>query len=106
MYLSGGRTLWMFESGWEALLDVWEELGGPLGCPGVVGRPSWRSVSCRETLPEVRKLWEALQMSGSGRENLRDVWQMLGGPPRYPGVVWRPPQKSGSGRDALPDVRE
>ena len=67
----------MSKSGWEALPDVREWLGGPPGCPGVVGRPSrlsgsgerpsWMSGSCweallkvREALPDVHEGWEAL----------------------------------------------
>ena len=32
-----GRTTWRDGSGWEALLEVREWLGGPPGGPGVVG---------------------------------------------------------------------
>ena len=39
----------------EALLDFWDWLGGPPGCPGVVGRP--------------------YRVFGSGREALPDVWE-------------------------------
>ena len=38
-----------------AFPDVQEWLGGPPGCPGVVGRPSRMSGSGREALPNVRK---------------------------------------------------
>ena len=55
----------MSGSGWEALLDVREYRealsdvrewsGGPPGCPGMVGRPSWMSSSGREALSDVRE---------------------------------------------------
>ena len=45
----------------EAFPVIREWSGGPLGCPGVVGRSS--------------------RMSGSCREALTDVWGWLGGPP-------------------------
>ena len=40
----------------EALPVVREWSGGPLGCPGVFGRPSWMSGRFREALPDVREL--------------------------------------------------
>ena len=45
----------MSVSGREALPDVWQWLGVPLRCPGVVGRPSRMSVSGREALRDVRE---------------------------------------------------
>ena len=42
-------------SGREALSKVREWLGGPPGGPGVVEKPSRRSVSSWEALPEVRE---------------------------------------------------
>ena len=52
----------MSESCQETLQDVWEWLGVPPGCPGVVGspfqmygRPSWMSGSGLETLPDLRE---------------------------------------------------
>ena len=42
---SGGRPLQMSGNGRYALLHVWEWTGGPLGCLGVVGRPSQMSGS-------------------------------------------------------------
>ena len=66
--------------------DFREWTGGPLGCPGVVGRPS--------------------RMSRGGRESLPNGWEWTGVPPECPGVVRRPSRMSGSGREALPDVRE
>ena len=79
-------------SGWESLSNVreWSEdaaerpgvVGGPPGCPGVVGthcrtsrsggRPSRISRSCRETLSDVR-------------EALSNVWECSEGPPGCPG---------------------
>ena len=50
----------MSESGLdEALSDVWEWSGGLPGCPRVVGRPSRKSESGRETIPDVREWLEA-----------------------------------------------
>ena len=40
--------------GRDALSDVWEWSGCPLGFPGLVRRPSWMSGSVRESLPDVR----------------------------------------------------
>ena len=76
----------MTGSGQLALPKVLKWSGGPSGCPGVVGRPSW--------------------MSGSGREALPDVREWSGGPPGCPGVVKRPSSMSKSGWEALLDVRE
>ena len=68
----------MSGSGWEALPDVREWLGGPHRCPGVVGRPS--------------------QVFKSGWEALPDVREWLKGYPECPGVVRRPSRMSESGR--------
>ena len=54
----------MSSSGREALPNDQEWLGGPPGCPGVVGKPS--------------------RMSGSFREALLDVWEWSEGPPGCP----------------------
>ena len=117
----------MSRSGQDALVDVREWTGCPPGCPGVVGRPLRMSGSCRQTLLDVRELWEALQdvrecsggspkcpgvvgrpsrMSGCGREALPDVRKWSKDPPGCPGAFERPSWMSGSGREALPDVRE
>ena len=40
---------------WGAFPEVWVWSGGPLGCPGVVGRQSWMFRSGREALPDVRE---------------------------------------------------
>ena len=45
----------MSGSGRETHLDLREWSEGPLGCPGVVGRPSWMTWSGREALPDVRE---------------------------------------------------
>ena len=91
----------MFGSGWEALPDVREWSDGPNGCPGVVARPSLRSGSCREAIPDVRR---PFRMSGCGRmalpdvrewsvdtsgcpETLPDVREWSGGPPGRSGEV-------------------
>ena len=51
-------------------------VGGPPGGPGVVGKPSLRSGSGREALPEVLE-WSRGPPGGPG------------GPPGYPGVwIW------------------
>ena len=99
-----GMPSWISGSGWEALSDDREWLGGPPGCSGVVGRPSPMSRSGQESLQEVR---EALRMSGSCREtflivqewweSLLDVRELSGSPtgslgvsPGCSGVVGRP----------------
>ena len=100
----------MFGSGRETLPNVRERSGdppsclgvveGPVGCPGVLGRP-------------YRLFVRPSQMSGSGREVLSVVREWLGGPPGCPGVVGKPsrmsgrlPPMSGSVRKALSGVRE
>ena len=57
----------------------------------------------------VRLSWR----SSSGRETLREVLELSGGPPEGPGVVERPSRSSksptlkfGSGRESLLEVRE
>ena len=45
----------MSGSGRDGIPNVREWSGGPLGCPGVVWRPSRLSGSGRETLPDVRE---------------------------------------------------
>ena len=77
-------------SGREALWDGRQWSGGPLGCPGVVERPSRMSGSGREALPDGR---ESLP---DGREALLDIRDWFR----------RPFRMSGSGRVALLDVRE
>ena len=91
---------WMSGIGREALPDVWERLGGPIGwsggppkCLEVVGRSSRMSRYVREALL-------------GGREALPDVWEWSGGPPGCPGVAGRLFWMSGSGREDLPDVCE
>ena len=53
---SGGRTFRISGSGWKAIPDVQEGLGGPPECPGVVRRPSLMSESGWEAIPDVQKL--------------------------------------------------
>ena len=60
--------------GREALRDVWDWLGGPSGCPGVVRRPS-RMVGRLSQMVAMPFL-----MSGGGREALRNVPEWSGGP--------------------------
>ena len=60
----------MFGSCREAIPNVREWTGGPLGCPGVVGIPSL--------------------IFGSGREALPDIREFPGVPPGCPDVVGRP----------------
>ena len=94
--------------------------GDPPGYLRVVVRPSWRSRSVREAIPEVRE-WSGdnhggprvvgspSRRSGCGRVAITDVreWSRgpTGGREALP-EVGRPSQKSGSGREALPEVRE
>ena len=75
----------------EAILDVREWSGVPLGCPGVFGRPS--QMSGRPS-----------RMVGSGREALLYVRERLGVPPGYPRVVERSSEMSGSVQETLPYV--
>ena len=113
-------------SGREALLEVQDGLGDPPGSPGVVGRPSRRTVSVRQ----------ATRRSGSGQEALSEDWECSaghpevrewsggppevrewsGGPPAGPGVfsrplggprvIGRPSRWSGSGQEVLLHFRE
>ena len=50
--------------------------------------------------------WNVLRMSGSGQDDLPDVWEWSVGPPGCPGVVGRSSWKSGSGREYLPDIQK
>ena len=102
----------MSRSGWEALVDVRERLGGHPECPSVVGRPLRMSRSDRKALPGSRDSSQCLgvvrrpsRMSGSGREALSDEKEWSGGPPGCLGVIERPSRLSESSREALPDVR-
>ena len=45
-------------------------------------------------------------MPKSGRQALKDVREWSGGPPGYPGVVWRPSRMSGSVRETLKYVQD
>ena len=64
------------------------------------------SLSCRETLPEVRELWEAFPDVPEWWEDLPNIREWSVGPPKCPCVVGRPSRLSGSGREALLDIRE
>ena len=87
----------------EWLEDHARVVGGPPGCPGVVGSP-------------FRKIERSARTSGNGRDTLPDVpegWkaipddrQLSGVPPEYPGVVGSSSRMSGSGREAFLDTRE
>ena len=70
--------------GWEALLERWEESGGPLGGPGMggVGSPLRRVERIR------RPSWR----DGMGREG----WERSGVPPGGMGMVGSP--QGGTGR--------
>ena len=75
----------------EALSDVREllrgppkSLGGPPGCPGVVGSLSRVSGCGRETLPDVRE-WSEGPLECPG--GLEDVREWSEGPPGCPGMV-------------------
>ena len=97
----------------DPIPDVQKWTGDPLGCPGVLGRPSWMCVSggrpsrmtgsVREALPDIL---EPYRMYGSDREVLPDVREWSRGYPDCPGVVRRLSEMSGSNREAHPDVRE
>ena len=82
----GLETLPNVREWWEVLTDSREWSGGPLGCTGVVWRPS--------------------RMPESGRVALPDVREWLEIPPGCSEVVGRPFQISGSGQVAFPDARE
>ena len=45
-------------------------------------------------------------MSWNGRDDLPDVSEWSGDPPKCPGVVENLSRMSGSGREEFPDVRE
>ena len=45
----------MSGSGWEAISDVQEGLGGPAECPGVDRKPSLMFESGREALPDIQE---------------------------------------------------
>ena len=49
--------VWMSGTSREALPDVRDWLGGPLSCPGVLGRPYWMSMCGREELSETGRLF-------------------------------------------------
>ena len=124
---SGRETLPDVPEGWKSLPDVQKlsegplgRAGGPIGCPGVVRRPS-RLSRCGE-MPSSMSLrprgctgvfGRPSRMSGSGREALSDVWEWLGGPPgslggppECPEVVGSPSRMSGSSWETLPNVQE
>ena len=78
----------------------------------LLGRPSRRSNTGREPLPEVRK-WsgdflggpEVVGLSrrcGTGRETFPEVRKWLGDSPSGPEVVGKPSRKSTCGRETLP----
>ena len=67
----------MSRSGRETLLKVWKWLGGSLGCPGVVGRPSRLLGSGRETFLNVR-------------DALLDIREWSEGPPGFSEEVLGP----------------
>ena len=89
----------MSGSGRKTLSAVWR-------CLGVVGRPSRRSESGREALPEVREFSGGPPggpgLVGSGREVLKKLLEWSRGRPGGPVVVGMPSQWSGNGREALP----
>ena len=97
----------MSKSGRNSLLDVREWTGGPLECPGVVGRPSQMSGNDRDALPGcLAVVRRPSRMSESGWVDFPDFQEWSEDPPGCPGVFVRPSRLSGSGRDALPDVRK
>ena len=72
-----GRPTWRSGRSQEALLQVWEGLGGPSEGPGEVGRPTWTT--------------------GRGQESHPEVWQESGGSCLGPVYVGRPSRKSEMG---------
>ena len=82
----------------------------------LVGRPSRRSGSGRQTRPEVRYWLGDLLTSGTGRETLLEVRKWLGDTPGGPvlvgrtslgpELVGRPPRRSGTGRETLSEVQK
>ena len=67
----------------------------------MVGRPTRRSGSGQEALPEVQE-WSVDLPGGpgvveSGRETIPEVREWSGGPPKVSGLVGRPLRKSESG---------
>ena len=114
-----------------------EVVGVLIASVELVGRPSLRSGSGQETLPEVRKWSEdppgGLEVvedplvgpevvgvliasvelvgrpslrSGSGQETLPEVQKWSRGPLGGPEVIGRPSRSSGSGRETLQEVRK
>ena len=72
----------------------------------MVGRPSRRFKSGRETLPKVRK-WLGDTPEGPevvGRPSQRP--EVVGDPPGRVELVWRPSWRSGTGLETLPKVRK
>ena len=63
----------MSASGRDALGDIRDRSGDPLGCPGVAEAPSGMSGSGRESLQDAGSGRETPRMSGSGREALPDI---------------------------------
>ena len=74
--------------GWKAIQDEWEELGGPPGGPGWVGRPSRRAGWGREGR-------ERLGVPPGGLGELGDPSKDLGG-------AWRDERDW----EALPEVQK
>ena len=69
------------------LPDVCEWSGGPPGCPGVVGRPSWIAGSSQEVLPDVQE-WSGVLLDVQEWSGGNHGWS--GGPSGCPVVVGRP----------------
>ena len=94
---------------WEALPDVWEWLGDPPSCPGVVRVPPGYPGVVRKPS---RTFQRPARRSGNGRDTLLDVpigWEALPDVGKLLVIlpdVRRPSRLSGSGRVALPVVRE
>ena len=87
----------MSGSGQEALSVVWEWLGDPSECPGVVDWPSHMSRSGREVLPNVRERFGGCADIRGNQGALPDVREWLEDPPGCSGVVRRPSLLAGSG---------
>ena len=99
----------------EALLDVrkWSGdlpgcvgvVGGPLGCPGVIGMPSTMSWCGREAFTNVLVWLGGLHGCPGVVGKLSLMSGSVGRPSRMSASSREAPQMSGSGRKALLDIR-
>ena len=94
--------------GRQALVEVWEWLGGPSGGSGSIGRPIWRDVRGREDLSKglegsVGSSEGSGQVGGPeevGRCSRKDqLWSAIS--PGEPGGIGRPSRRAGTGQEAI-----